>query len=327
MSSNVLPFTPGERAPAPILVEQVLDAYLADQKSELQPAQYKDRVRLCTRLRATFGKRPVESLRPSELKAWILNWPTYRAANTRKGVCEQVNRILNWAVHDNLIDRNPWRSVSMPEGEPRPQTSEEQLQAMLRVADVSFRQVLVFLRSAGCRPQIARNLDWEFVNWRERWALIPPGKHKAGKRTRKPLRVLLYGAHLKLLHVLARRRQAAGKPLEGPVFLSGRGTRWSLAAFGGRLATLRKHAGLPMSATFHGLRHRAGTDLLVKGVPLIVVSELLGHASTRTTEKYYSHVDEEIESLREWAEKGKGRGSARRDRQLKDDPPKQPPAN
>ena len=40
----------------------------------------------------------------------------------------------------------------------------------------------------------------------------------------------------------------------------------------------------------HGLRHAAATILLEQGVPMKVVSELLGHASTRTTAETYSHV-------------------------------------
>lgn len=40
----------------------------------------------------------------------------------------------------------------------------------------------------------------------------------------------------------------------------------------------------------HSLRHYFATELLRKGVPLIVVSRLLGHASTRTTEQIYAHI-------------------------------------
>jgi site-specific recombinase XerD len=42
--------------------------------------------------------------------------------------------------------------------------------------------------------------------------------------------------------------------------------------------------------TFHSLRHSTATTLLEEGVPMRVVSELLGHANTRLTEDLYSHV-------------------------------------
>lgn len=60
----------------------------------------------------------------------------------------------------------------------------------------------------------------------------------------------------------------------------------SLRAVLRRLATA---AGVP-AVSFHNLRHCAATHLLTRGVPVKVVSEMLGHASTSITEDIYSHV-------------------------------------
>lgn len=43
-------------------------------------------------------------------------------------------------------------------------------------------------------------------------------------------------------------------------------------------------------ATPHSLRHATATILLEEGVPMRVVSALLGHTSTRIAEDVYSHV-------------------------------------
>ena len=40
----------------------------------------------------------------------------------------------------------------------------------------------------------------------------------------------------------------------------------------------------------HSCRHYFATQLLLKGVPIIIVSKLLGHASIRTTERCYAHI-------------------------------------
>ena len=52
--------------------------------------------------------------------------------------------------------------------------------------------------------------------------------------------------------------------------------------------TLKK-AGLPV-IRFHDLRHTFATLLLIEGVPVTVVSKMLGHASAKMTLDTYSHV-------------------------------------
>ncbi len=52
---------------------------------------------------------------------------------------------------------------------------------------------------------------------------------------------------------------------------------------------LIREADLPR-ITLHGLRHSWATLALLEGIPTKVVSEILGHSSTRVTEDVYQHV-------------------------------------
>ncbi|MBA2326572.1 MAG: tyrosine-type recombinase/integrase [Actinobacteria bacterium] len=45
----------------------------------------------------------------------------------------------------------------------------------------------------------------------------------------------------------------------------------------------------------HDLRHSAATVMLEQGVPLKVVTERLGHSSTRVTSDLYQHVGETMQ--------------------------------
>ena len=42
--------------------------------------------------------------------------------------------------------------------------------------------------------------------------------------------------------------------------------------------------------SFHVLRHTHGSALAMKGVPMGVIAEQLGHADTRMTERHYAHL-------------------------------------
>jgi integrase len=53
-----------------------------------------------------------------------------------------------------------------------------------------------------------------------------------------------------------------------------------------------RHAGLRESLRLHDLRHTAAASWLACGLPLIYVQRQLGHASIRTTERTYGHLEE-----------------------------------
>jgi site-specific recombinase XerD len=64
------------------------------------------------------------------------------------------------------------------------------------------------------------------------------------------------------------------------------GTRNALYLSFSRLA---RRAGIPEFGP-HALRHYFATQLLLRGVPIVKVSLLLGHSSIRTTQESYSHI-------------------------------------
>lgn len=71
------------------------------------------------------------------------------------------------------------------------------------------------------------------------------------------------------------------------------GTHWDAHNAGKRFRLIANgdpEKGICPGATPHSLRHATATILLEEGVPMRVVSELLGHSSTRITEDVYSHV-------------------------------------
>jgi integrase len=51
-----------------------------------------------------------------------------------------------------------------------------------------------------------------------------------------------------------------------------------------------KEAKIKPAVSFHALRHTHGSTLAMRGVPMGVIAEQLGHADTRMTEKHYAHL-------------------------------------
>jgi integrase len=81
-----------------------------------------------------------------------------------------------------------------------------------------------------------------------------------------------------------------GKLGSDPVFCRVDGGAW------GRSHQLRpmreacRRAKIKPEISFHVLRHTHGSALAMRGVPIGVIAEQLGHADTRMTEKHYAHL-------------------------------------
>jgi site-specific recombinase XerD len=70
------------------------------------------------------------------------------------------------------------------------------------------------------------------------------------------------------------------------LFISGRGTRMTTDAIADVIDAVTRAAGLDDHVTSHVLRHTFGTELTRRGVDLVTVAELMGHASLETTRLY-----------------------------------------
>ena len=64
----------------------------------------------------------------------------------------------------------------------------------------------------------------------------------------------------------------------------------------------RKKAGLTKHTTPHGLRHAFATHLVEAGVSLMVVQQLLGHSSPRTTQRYVHVTPEAQQAVRAYVD-------------------------
>jgi len=76
---------------------------------------------------------------------------------------------------------------------------------------------------------------------------------------------------------------------ENPIFRRNSGRAWGRSEQQRPMAQAVEKAGLE-TVTFHELRHTYASRMLMKGVPLAVVAQQLGHADARMVEKHYAHL-------------------------------------
>jgi integrase len=90
-------------------------------------------------------------------------------------------------------------------------------------------------------------------------------------------------------------RQGAEWKEHGLVFSTVVGTPIDPRNLNRQFRSILKKAGLPTTTRFHDLRHSAATFMLLIGVPLKVISKILGHTQIATTADVYAHILPELE--------------------------------
>lgn len=295
-----------ERAANPVIdapehtVASVIDIYLTHIRGKRAARTYAHCSDYLQRFAEAHGYRLVSECKAIHLTTWLDQNPQWASDWTLSSVVSIVQRPFNWAVGQDLIERNPFRSVRRRRGTPRRPITDEEFRSLLRAtaakgrggkrkkrrkrptAGERFRALLFFLRWTGARPGEAAALTWSDVDLKEQVIVLHKHKTSTTQRDPKPRVIPLVPQVIKLLIRIRRFQPKDAKH----VFLTMRGTPWTRTNLGRRVARLRENAGLPSDVTLYTIRHRFGTQSIVNGVDLKTLSQLLGHTSTRMTEHY-----------------------------------------
>jgi integrase len=256
---------------------------------------------------APIGQRRLDALRPTDVEAWVA--ALRRAGRSDSGIRQAyavLYKVLDTAVRDGHLGKNPAAATNRPTVARKEAAvmTDAQVRALLDAASTSrYWPVFRVLAATGMRRGEALALHWRDVDLdagtlrvtgtlaRVDGALtITAPKTQRSRRTvpLDPATVEVLRAH--------RARQAEERLAAGPawrdnglVFATEVGTpiepHNALRAF--KAAATR--AGLT-GVGLHTLRHSAATTMLRHGVPIHVVSTLLGHSSVAITGDTYGHV-------------------------------------
>lgn len=215
---------------------------------------------------------------------------------TRRAYRSALRSFYDWAHAAGYVDHNPAAALPSVRPEhylPRP-TPLDFVELALEGAGERERLMVMLAVKAGLRRgEIAKVHSDDLLRDLTGWSLRVVGK---GGRVRM----------VPLVDELARalRAQPVGYVFPGP-------TQGHLSApYVGKLVSRL----MPVGWTTHTLRHRFGTNAYQKRRDLLVVQQLLGHASVATTQVYVAPpldaLRQAVEDANEWARWEGPRGGA-----------------
>ncbi len=290
-----------ELDPSTIKLQEFIDKYTKLRQGQIAVSSLARYEVSLKALLAGLGNIALRAITPAKISEWIAN--RLQSGVTPNGVNADLRHIraaLRHAVDWGMLQQAPKiKMVKVDNSLPR-YIEPDELDLILSAEDnPAHRALWDFLLWTGCRRSEALGLQWKDIS------LTPTPMAKVTGKGRKQ----------RLIPLLPQAVQALGEKKDiGFVFpqvhpdvytkwwqklvrkassqcttcdaysLKKENDRWSCqgcnASFSiNRYAILAKHR-------LHDLRHTAATYMIVKGVPLRVVQDILGHADIKTTMHY-----------------------------------------
>lgn len=246
-----------------------------------------------TRFIAHVGDIPVSDLRKHHLLMWGKTWHQLQA----------VQRLFEWAKSDmELIVHNPFKGIKLPKSAGRQRIiTDGDFATILRRAAPRFRAFLLAMRETISRPQEMRLVMWESIKWEgdvrdaetalrsgTAYFLLREYKSRTLRSDPTAPRKILINARLArlLLRLLAKCPTA-----RGPIFTNNKGKPWTSNAIRLRMSRLMKRIGFGVDErgepiVAYTVRHTRATNASASGISDRALADLMGHTSTRTTQRY-----------------------------------------
>ena len=275
------------------LSQAYLDWCLAKRK----PATYERHRDFLKRFIGKVGKR----LRPAQLRSrQVTEWAEGLGVgpSTQNDAIGIVQRMLNWAVEQEHLDRNPIQGIRKPKRRRRDVFYTPQQWALIREqANGPLVELLDFLHVTGCRPIEARTIEARHVHGD---LVIFPAAESKGEA--EPRVIYLTPEARSILQPLIDERPT------GPLFRNSRGAPWTKDAVRCRLRKISKKVGFRVIA--YGARHSFATNALAAGVDSTAVGHLMGHKDTTMVHRVYGHLTKNPDFLRRQAQRAIGQEEA-----------------
>lgn len=236
-----------------------------------------------------FGKRHLNELTQQEVLDWLdakVRTATYAQATVNRWqviLSHMYKMAKKWGLLG--AEKNPLEGVPQKacDNEVERFLSAEETKRLLEAVDASANtqlgHIVRLLLLTGCRKRELLDAKWSEIDMDKEVWRIPMERAKTNKTRHVPL-----SEHAMTVLRSVRRLEGCDYVVPNPdtlkpycsIYFS-----WDRA---------RKEAGLP-DVRMHDCRHSFASWLVEAGIPIYTVSKALGHASSRSTERY-AHVSD-----------------------------------
>jgi len=292
----------------PYSVAQALDDYVTDYKRRGRKALARLEWTIKAHIKPELGDTPVEKLTRRRIEGWHANLaetpprlrtkagkrqkhmePDYtpdgirRRRSTANRVLTILKAALNLAHHNRRADTpERWQAVKPFKETDEPKVrylTDAESQRLINASSGQFRTLVTAALLTGCRyGELAAMQVGDFT---------PDAKavHVPVTKGGKARYVHLTDEGIEFFTAAC-----AGKKSGDVLFPRSDGRPWGQAHQFRPMLEACKVAKIEPAVSFHVLRHTYASRLAMKGVPMAVIAEQLGHSDTRMTERHYAHL-------------------------------------
>lgn len=198
---------------------------------------------------------------------------------------------FNIALEWGYITNNPFKKVKFKKGQKRKPIfiTRDQLQLVLEETQSDrMRNIFIFAFNTGCRLGEIINLRWKNIDLEN--LIITIGDELFTTKNEQQ-RIIPISTELKNILTKMKKTNITSNQY---VFGKSKNFPFRGEYVSRNFKKATRKAKLNEEVHFHSLRHSFASNLAMRGVPIIIIKELLGHSSIVTTE-IYSHTN--LESL------------------------------
>lgn len=208
-------------------------------------------------------------------------------SRARKASANRVLTILKAALNhafasEKVANPGRWRAVKPFGGVDAPRIrflSQDEAKRLINACEPHFRPMIQGALLTGARYGELRHTVASDFNADARTISVRETKNRI------PRHIPLTDEGAKLFEALT-----AGKRGSDWIFTREDGEPWGQSHQARHMQSACVGASITPAISFHILRHTYGSMLAAKGVPMLVVASVLGHADTRITQKHYAHL-------------------------------------